>query len=123
MRTRPRAVLLWILLLLPLVVSAQDPTLIPPDGKLGANCNFVTGEFDFDCVPLYVGFLIKVVFGFSGGFALVEIVKAGYQIAMGGFMDKEAGKRRLTWALVGLAVSIIAFLIIDFAISALLLGP
>ena len=106
------------------VAAAQDPALIPASGTLGPNCNFITGEFDFDCVPLYVGYLIQVAFAMTGGFALMEIIKGGYQIGMGGITgDKEAGKKRVTWALAGLALSILSFLIVDFAISTLLLGP
>jgi len=103
---------------------AQDPALIPASGTLGDKCNFITGEFDFDCVPLYVGYLIQIVFAMSGGFALMEILKGGYQIGMGGLTgDKEGGKKRVTWALIGLALCILSFVIVDFAISTLLLGP
>ena len=103
---------------------AQDPALIPASGMLGDKCNFITGEFDFDCVPLYVGYLVQIVFAMSGGFALIEIIKGGYQIGMGVLTgDKEAGKKRVTWALAGLALCILAFVIVDFVISTLLLGP
>ena len=96
---------------------------IPASGALGA-CNFVTGEFNFDCIPIYVGYLVKVLFAMTGGFALIEIVKSGYEIALSGVTgDKEKGKKHLTWALLGLALSICAFLVVDFIISTLLLGP
>lgn len=109
-------------------VSAQDPGLIPPSGKLfgpGVVCDFTLGEFDFDCIPIYIGYLVQVIFTFSGGFALIEILKGGYQIGISGLpgQDKEAGKRRVTWALIGLALSILAFVVVDFVISSLLLGP
>ena len=105
------------------VATAQ--TFIPASGVLpGAACSFITGEFDFDCSPIYVGYLIQAVFAMTGGFALMEILKSGYEIAMSGITgDKEKGKKRLQWALIGLALSILSFLIVDFAISALLLGP
>lgn len=96
---------------------------IPSSGAIGG-CNFVTGEFDFDCVPIYTGYLVKVIFAMTGGFALAEIVKSGYEIAVSGISgDKEKGKKHLTWALLGLALSICSFLVVDFVISTLLLGP
>ena len=106
------------------IALAQDPALIPASGTLGDKCNFITGEFDFDCVPLYVGYLVQIVFAMTGGFALIEILKGGYQIAMGGITgDKEGGKKRVAGALAGLALCILSFVIVDFAISTLLLGP
>lgn len=107
-------------------VSAQSPELIPASGTLpGGSCNFVTGEFEFDCIPIYIGYVVQVIFAVSGGFALIEILKGGYQIGISGLpgQDKEAGKRRVTWALIGLALCILAFVVVDFILSSLLLGP
>lgn len=104
-------------------VPALAQEFIPSSGVI-AGCNFITGEFSFDCIPIYVGYLVKVLFAMTGGFALMEIVKAGYEIALSGVTgDKEKGKKHLTWALLGLALSICSFLIVDFIISTLLLGP
>lgn len=106
------------------LASAQEPALIPPSGTLGAGCSFITGEFSFDCIPIYIGYLVSVAFGASGGFALIEVIKAGYQIAMGGLTgDKEKGKQRLTWALIGLAFCIMAFLMVDYVVTVLTTGP
>lgn len=105
------------------IATAQ--TFIPASGLLpGTDCSFITGDFEFNCIPIYVGYLIQTVFALTGGFALMEILTSGYEIAMSGITgDKEKGKKRLQWALIGLALSILSFLIVDFAISMLLLGP
>jgi len=119
--------LLLLLLLFTAAASAQEPEFIPASGMLpGTQCDFIQGEFDFDCIPIYVGYLTQLFFGMTGGFALFEIIKGGYQYAMTGLQiagDKEAAKARITWALVGLTVSILAFLIVDFVITGLVLGP
>jgi hypothetical protein len=104
------------------------PGLIPATGELqgGAGaCSFVTGEFHFDCIPIYIAYLIQVIFGFAGGFCLQQIIFAGYSIAMSGLTggDKSKGISRLTWALIGLAVSVGAFLIVDFVVDTLVYGP
>lgn len=100
-------------------MNAQS--LIPVDGILAPGCNFITGEFHFHCVPLYVAYLIKLLFSFVGTIALIQIMIAGYQIQMGHLTgDNEGGKKRLYGAIFGLVFSILAFLLIDLVISAVI---
>jgi len=96
-------------------------TLLPNNGTLGAGCSFITGEFGYQCVPLYVAYLIQLIFGFTGGIALMQIMMAGYQIAMGGLQggDTSGPRSRILWALIGLGVCVFSFLIIDTIIFAL----
>jgi|SRR3989338_2514102 len=126
MKAIPRALIIGLAVAAPLLAWAQnsastEPSLIPASiDTLGPQCDFVKGEFEFKCIPLYIGYLVQVVFGASAGFALIEIIKAGYQIAMGGLTgNKEAGKNRLTWALIGLAVCVLAFVIVDYVVTVL----
>ena len=104
----------------------EGPKLIPSDGMIGA-CSFVTGDFDFECIPLYLSYLTKLVFSLAGGFAMVEIIKAGYEYAAsaipGGIAEKESAKKRITHAIFGLSVVIFAYLIVDAIISIIFLGP
>jgi hypothetical protein len=114
-------------LVLPTGVFAQPagPQLIPDTGMIG-NCSFVTGVFSFDCIPLYLSYLIRLVFGLAGGFALIEIIRGGYEYAMSGVqaigMDKESAKKRISHAIIGLAVVVFAYLIVDTIVSAVFLG-
>lgn len=115
-------------LALPAALFAQGPgpQLIPDVGTIG-NCSFVDGDFDFECIPLYLSYLIRLAFGLAGGFALFEIIKGGYEYAMSGIqaigVDKESAKKRITHAILGLAVVVCAFLIVDTIVSAAFLGP
>lgn len=111
----------------PSVVFAQ-PTLIPQDGTIGG-CSFITGDFGFDCIPLYLAYLIRLAFGLAGGFALFNIIQGGYEYAIsgmqpiaGGLPDKEAAKKRITNAIVGFVVVVLAYLIIDTIVSAIFVG-
>jgi hypothetical protein len=100
---------------------AQAPAFIPESGELAAGCSFITGEFHFHCVPLYIGFLVKVIFGFAAGMCITNIIQAGFQIALGGLTgDKEKGKNRATWAVIGLVAAIIAFAMVDIVLDILL---
>ena len=123
-RMRCLIVCICLLFIVIPIVSAQE--IIPQSGELGSSaCSFITGNFHFNCIPIYIGYLVKVLFAMAGGFALIEIVKSGFQIAMSGLPDgnKEAGKQRLRWALIGLAMCILSFVIVDYILSSLLLGP
>jgi hypothetical protein len=108
-----------ILILMPFVAAGQNPVVIPSD--LGPGCSFTTGQFGFHCIPLYVAYLIQLVFGFAGGFALTQIILAGYQIATGSLTGKDSSgaRSRILWAIIGLGVCVFSFLIIDTIIFAL----
>lgn len=123
---------LWILTFLVAVAHAapplpgsvppayQNPAIIPPDGKIGA-CSFVTGEFDYECIPLYVAYLIQLMFGLIGGFCLIQIIQGGYQVGWSGLTaENEAGKNRIKNALIGFAVSLLCFALVDMIISVVL---
>lgn len=96
---------------------AQTPSLIPEGGVPG--CDFVTGELTKSCVPMFIAYVIRVVFGFVGGVCLILILISGYRILLavitGG--DKSSGFEMLRWAITGFIVSALTFFIIDFIIS------
>ncbi len=99
------------------------PQLIPESGVLGP-CNFITGEIHFDCVPIYLGYLIQLIFGMLGTICLLMVIWAGYEWAFSGIKgDSNAAKARLKNALLGFAFSILAFLIVDTIVTVLLSGP
>ena len=98
----------------------QGGGLIPDSGILAPGCDFITGEFHFYCVPIYVGYLVKFVFGFGAGMCIFNIIRGGYQIVLGGLSgEKESGKNRVTWAINGLIVAILSFAMVDIVVSAL----
>ena len=114
----------WLFLFLPLQALAGDPELIPKSGLLtpsGAawTCNFKTGDLHFSCIPLYLAYLIEFVFGFVGFICIIQVMFAGYQIASANLLgqDRSAGTQRLTWSLVGLAISVLSFVIVDFFVT------
>lgn len=81
-------------------------------------CDFVTGRLWSICIPSFIAHVVQFIFSLLGVFFLANVMVAGYQIAMSGITgDKEAGKRRLTWSIVGLVVAICAFVILDLIIS------
>jgi hypothetical protein len=117
-----------LLVLAPLLVPAAafaqlNPQLIPESGTIG-RCSFITGDIHFDCIPLYVGYLIQLIFSFIGTICLVEIIWGGYEYALSGFQgDTTTAKKRISNAIFGLVFSVLAFLIVDTIVSVLLAGP
>jgi hypothetical protein len=84
-------------------------------------CDFVSGQVTAVCIPNFIAYLIKLIFGLTGTIALVNIMIAGYELALSGVTeDKDAGKNRLKYSAIGFIVCAGAFLIVDFVISALL---
>lgn len=108
---------------------AQGPgaQVIPDTGMIG-NCSFITGDFSFDCIPLYLAYVIRLAFGFAGGFALFQILQGGYEYALsglqqfGGLPDKESAKKRITNAIIGLIVVVLTYLIVDTIVAAIFVG-
>ena len=88
-------------------------------------CDFASGNIKPSCIPNFIAYAIELIFGLIGLLCLVNIMYAGYQIALGSsgvVGSKEAGKERLQWSLIGLAISVSAFLILDFVASALFIS-
>lgn len=98
---------------------ALTPTLIPSGGITG--CDFFTGNFQADCVPNYIAYLIGVIFSLTGAIFLLMVILGGYQYVlskMGGGGGEE-GKARVRFAIIGFIVTALAFYIVDFVLSSI----
>ena len=103
---------------------AQVPYLIPSSGSLEGHkidCNFLSGNFHFHCLPLYLAYLIETVFGLLGTICLLMIIWAGFEWAFTGFQgDTSKAKNRLRNAIFGLIFAVLSYLIVNTVISTLL---
>ncbi|MBI5155831.1 hypothetical protein HZA45_01000 [Candidatus Peregrinibacteria bacterium] len=99
---------------LPYIASAQQGVIAT--GITG--CNFSTGQLRAACIPNFIAYLVQFLFSLLGMFFLLNVIFAGYQIAVSGVTgDKESGKNRLMWSVIGLIVAICAFVILDLVLS------
>lgn len=81
-------------------------------------CDFTTGNLQASCIPAFIGHLIQLVFGLISILFLLNVMYAGYQIALGYIRGEKAeGIERLRWSILGLIISVCAFLILDLAVS------
>jgi hypothetical protein len=84
-------------------------------------CDFGTGELSAKCIPNFIGHLIVFVFQFISVLFLINVMIAGYQLAMGSISgDKGRGKDRLVWSIIGLIVATCSYLILDLVLNVLL---
>lgn len=85
-------------------------------------CDFISGNINAGtCLPSFIAHLIQFLFGFAGGICLLMIIFSGYEIVIGNLPggSSEAGKTRLTWAIIGFIMAGTSFFIMDFIISAI----
>lgn len=114
-----RILLFWMaaamFLALPSPVGAQIITNIPECADRNGNPGFVTGRITAACVPAFIAHVIMFIYSLVGVFFILNIMYAGYQIAMAGagVGDDEAGKQRLKWAIVGFVMTLSTYLILE----------
>ena len=96
-------------------LAQVDPHLMADNIK---GCGFMSGIMTFECIPNYVGFLVKTVFGFIGTIFLLQIMWAGGEIGQGTLTgDKEKGKKRMKDAILGLVFCILCFALVDAIVA------
>ena len=84
-------------------------------------CDFQTGQLTRECIPNFVAHVIDVVFQLTGTFFILNILYAGYQIALGPITEnKEAGKNRLRWALIGAFLTVCSFVLVDAVLNVII---
>lgn len=73
------------------------------------------GILTISCVPLLFKLAINILLGFSGFIALIFIITSGIKLILSGGDAKKVGaaQKTLTYALLGLAVILLSFFIID----------
>lgn len=95
--------------------SAQNIQILAPNLP---GCNWTTGKLTASCIPIFIGHLVQTLFSLISVFFLINVMYAGYQIAMGAWSgENTAGKDRLRHSIIGLIVSVCCYLILDLIIS------
>lgn len=99
--------------------AGNDPAVGVIDNTSG-DCNFGTGKIGPECLNVIIANAIEVVFAFAGIICLLNIILAGYQIAIGNVTGEgdTGGKTRLRNALIGFFLTAATFGIINAALDA-----
>ena len=118
----PSPVITALTLALPAIALAEgDPAKgIIDDTTDASTCKFGEGKIGPECLNVIIANAIEVVFAFAGAICLLNIIVAGYQIAIGNVSGEgdTGGKTRLRNALIGFFVTAATFGIINAALDA-----
>lgn len=78
------------------------------------SCGIKTGRIDLWLVPYYLVSVIDFALLLSGLASVLFIIIGGYHMIIGGYTDeKEKGKKTITYALLGLVISLVAYTIVN----------
>lgn len=77
-------------------------------------CALKTGQIRLWMAPFYITSLIQFLIGLAGLVAVIFIIVGGYKYVIGGLTDdKESGKKTIKFAIIGLVVSLLAWIIVN----------
>ena len=78
-------------------------------------CAIKTGNIHLFMVPFFITMLTQFLLSISGVISVLFIVLGGFKYAVGGLIeDKESGKKYIQYALLGLVVSLGAWMVVNF---------
>lgn len=107
------------------VALAQPASITPPPTCIPFFGNSATppgAGLGFYCIADYVANLTYVVIGFSASISLVMLMINGYRYMIGPAIpggSSDAAKKGITMALVGLAVSLLTYILLDTLVVSL----
>lgn len=78
------------------------------------SCGIKTGNIHLWMLPFYITRIIEFLIGIAGLVSVLFIIIGGYLYAWGGLTeDKEKGKKAVMYALIGLAIAVLAWIIVN----------
>lgn len=110
------------------IVITNAQTFIPilkDNEKISTDCKltktlaekFTTGCFELKDIPKYITYLTDHILVIVTSMAILFVIYGGYQYIMSPISeDKEAGKKTIFHAILGLTVAILAYVIINTAL-------
>ena len=103
--------------------SDGPPTLLPGDddnliGGYGNACTGLadrirTGDIHLAQIPCFIKYFSQVFIGLAGTLSVIFVMIGGYTYVLGADDKKEEAKKTITYALIGLAVTLLAWIIVD----------
>lgn len=102
----------------PVQTEAFSWSLIPKADNIAGNRDlgelFVSGKFELWDIPRYLVYLIELMIFVAGSIAVAFIIWGGYQYIIGGATDdQESGKKTIMYSLAGLAVTVLAYAVVN----------
>ena len=104
----------------------NPPTVLPGDnyniGGYGDACIGLatmirTGDITLRQIPCFIKFFSQGLIAIAGTISLIFVMIGGYRYTIMSESGKEEAKRTITYALVGLAVSLLAWILVDIVLQ------
>ncbi len=102
------------------------PTLLPAEdadigGKgdvcIGLGQMIRTGDIHLKNIPCFIKWFTQVLISLAGSIAVIFVMVGGYRYVIGSDDNKAEAKKTITYALIGLAVTLLAWIIIDLVLQ------
>lgn len=102
----------------PTVLPSQDVNIGGRgDACIGLATMIRTGDIHLRNIPCFIKYITQTVVGIAGTVAVIFIMIGGYLYVIGRDDQKDQAKKTVTYALIGLAVSLLAWIIIDLTLQ------
>lgn len=102
------------------------PSVLPGDdsniGGFGDACiglaNMIReGTITLRQIPCFIKYFSQTLIAIAGSVAVIFVMVGGYRYVLGGEANKEDAKKTITYALIGLAVSLLAWIMVDIVLQ------
>jgi len=106
--------------------TVTPPTILPSEdtniGGYGDECiglatMIQTGNIHLRNLPCFVKYITQTLIAVGGSLAVVFVMVGGYRYVIGPDEKKDEAKKTITQALIGLAVALLAWVIIDIVLQ------
>ncbi len=105
----------------------QPPTFLPAEdvdiGGRGDVCIGLagmirSGDIHLRNLPCFIKFITQTIIGIAGSLSVIFVMLGGYRIVVSPNDEaKASGKKTITYALIGLAVTLLAWIIVDLVLQ------
>lgn len=98
-----------------LSLEGQKEYMVNSEDRMNAlGCSIKSGNIHLWMLPFYITHIIEFIIGIIGLVSVLFVMIGGYYYAWGGITeDKEKGKKTVIYALVGLALAAMAWIIVN----------
>jgi hypothetical protein len=97
------------------IIPAPDPMQTDPTGNnISLGAKIQNGTVELSDIPLIIIYFIDILTKLAGSIAVIFIIYGGFQLMFSGATeDKQAAKTTLRWAITGLIVTFLAWVIVN----------
>jgi len=104
----------------------SPPTLLPGEnadlGGYGDACigladSIRSGQIHLRQIPCFIKYFAKTLIAIAGSLSVIFVMIGGYKYVLPTEEDKASAKKTITYALIGLAVSLLAWVLVDIVLQ------